>query len=114
MNQPTLFETGTDLRDQGIERAVSHAERIDPGWKEKVWDLFKRWIAKKEVGYKFLIEDFRRDVEKFGKIESPPSNRAFGFVSVRAAKQNLIIQVGTQKVKNKKAHRANSACWQKL
>lgn len=46
--------------------------------------------------------------------EYPPSNRAFGFVSVKAVRSGLIKQVGIKKVRNPIAHCANSALWQRI
>lgn len=97
-----MIHEGIILRDEGLTRAVDHAERVDPGWKDKVWNLFERWIAKKPIGFKFLLEDFRTDVEKFSKLDSPPSKRAYGFIPAKAARLNLIQQVGTQKVKKQR------------
>lgn len=106
-----MIREGEELRDQGLNQAVSHAEVVDPGWKDRAWEQFVKWIQSKPTGYFFLIEDFRRICEKENLIEQPPSKRAFGFLSVKGAKAGLIRQNGTAKVKNSTAHRANAALW---
>lgn len=110
--QQTIFDAireGELLRDQGLNQAVSHAVKVDPEWKEKVWSIFINWISGKPKGYFFLMEDFRRQTEN--ELPAPPSLRAFGFVSIKAAKQGLVFQRGTAKVKNPRARCANAAVW---
>lgn len=100
-------------RDTGIEKAVSSAESICPGWKDKAYEFFKTWLSRWASGHKFLMEDFRLSAEIHG-LPQPPSNRAYGGLAVKAKFEGLIVSDGTKKVSNPKAHRANAALWRKV
>lgn len=103
--------SGRVLRDEGIARAVAHAERKVDGWSLLTWLAFERYLGRMVVGETFQIEDFRNSIHG---VPDPPSLRAFGFLPKRALKLGLIESAGTSKVKNPKAHMANSAVWRKL
>jgi hypothetical protein len=114
MNLLNEIAEGEIAAMQGLTRAVSKADRDHPSWSDRCWNLFQKWLSKKQVGFHFQIEDFRIDLYKFDKIEKPNSDRAFGFISKRASGMNLIKSVGKAKTKAKSAHRANSEVWVKL
>lgn len=99
-------------RDEGIDTAVAHADRVVDFWSVDAYEAFKNWLRAKEMGETFLIEDFRADVAQ--TLEDPPSRRAFGFIPIRAAKEKLIQRVGYTQVKNITAHKANAALWKKM
>lgn len=109
-----LIAEGQQKAQEGLARAVDHADREVPGWKERCWTLFLEWLDRMPAGHRFLLEEFRLHIEAQGKLENPPSKRAYGFVSVKAAKAKLIFQCGTGRVTNPQAHRANSARWEKI
>jgi hypothetical protein len=44
----------------------------------------------------------------------PENPKSWGHIFKKAKINNLIIDIGTAKVKNKKAHCANSALWVKV
>jgi hypothetical protein len=46
-------------------------------------------------------------------LENPPSNRAFGFIPVRAVKEGWIEFSRIAKVKNRKAHATPANAWRK-
>src|SRR5688572_12683848 len=99
---------------EGLARAVEKANRDYSDWSERCWQLFLKWLSKKQVGFHFQVEEFRADLMTWNKIEEPQSNRAFGFVSKRALSQRLIVSAGKAKTKSKTAHGANSEVWRKL
>lgn len=107
--QTSIFQNGKELAEHGLSVAVNNANKHFPGWSERCWDLFKRWIGKKEKGYRFLMEEFREDCRKWKMIEEPPSLRSYGHITKRALKEGLVITAGTGKVENPKAHNANAA-----
>lgn len=117
MTQLSLLDAireGEALKLQGMQTAVDHANAVAPNWSGRVWSLFVTWLSSKPTGYRFQTEDFRRYVEQSGRIEKPPSNRAYGFLGGKAAKEKLIVKVGYEPVINPKAHQAPCAVWQKL
>jgi hypothetical protein len=105
------FERSQKLGEIGLYVAVNNA---GPDWSERCWELFKRWISKKPVGFEFQVERFRADLYKFNMIEKPPSERAFGFISKRAVKEGLIECAGTGKCANVKAHSTPVNKWRKI
>lgn len=110
LNQPQ----GSVLADEGLTKAVDKADRDHPEWSERCWQLFLRWLSKKQPGHHFLIEDFRNDCMKWEMIEEPNSNRAFGFISKRAVNQKLIVSAGKAKTKSSRGHGANAEVWSKI
>ncbi len=109
--QGLLFpQTGKELKDIGMQRAVDHADRVVDSWSDKAYKLLKIYIITKLTA--FQCEDFRGWCKN--KIEEPPSKRAFGAVIVRAKKNLLIKHVGYGVVENPKAHRTPASIWLKL
>lgn len=124
--QPSLFDqpvkrvavvfdmaAGKKLADEGMNRAVEKADYDHDGWKQKCWQLFWQWLNRKPRYFEFMIEDFREYLMKYDLLEKPNSDRAFGFISQKALKMELIIHAGTRQVRNKKAHRATANVWVK-
>jgi hypothetical protein len=99
---------------EGLTRSVEKADRDYSGWSERCWQLFLKWLSKKQVGFHFQVEEFRSDLMAWNKIEEPNSNRAFGFISKRALNQRLIVSAGKAKTKSKTSHSANAEVWRKI
>jgi hypothetical protein len=104
--QPPL--QGELLRDAGIQTALAHAQEFSSDWNRRCFSLLLRFV---QIRSEFTCEQFREWARI--EIEQPPSLRAFGGIINRAAKAGLIQQVGTVKVTNPKAHRANAALWKR-
>lgn len=102
-----LLFTAEDLRDTGIKMALDHAEEKAPTWGERCFQLLLDYM--KINNQPFMVEYFRQWTE--GKIEDPPSKRAFGGIITKAAKAGLVKQVGWAKTSNYKAHKTPAAVW---
>lgn len=100
---------GRKARDKGMAKAITHADEVNPSWSERAYEHFKTFVGLQTKP--FLIEDFREWVKDM--IESPPSLRSFGALTMKAAREGLIKQVGYTKVKNARAHMANCAVWKR-
>lgn len=96
-------------RDKGIKKAVDHADQVNPSWSQIAYGHFRTYVAQQKGP--FLIEEFREWVKDL--IDTPPSLRAFGALTMKAAREGLIRQVGFAKVRNERAHMANVAVWRK-
>lgn len=105
---------GERLAVAGMELAVETANGEHPKWSERCWQLFYQWLNKKPRYYEFMIEDFRKYLYDYDLIERPKSDRAFGFISVKAVKMNLISFSKMERVKNKKAHATPASVWMKI
>ncbi len=112
MNEQFDIEFGKKLRDEGIERAINHADRKISQWQEIAYEHFLLWLRKMPRGERFMIEDFRKHMGTH--LVEPPSLRAYGALAVRGAKDGVIENVGYGKVSNSKAHRTPAAIWQRL
>lgn len=106
MNQPELPFTGDQLRDRGMMMAEEHANEISEAWSELCYKLLLQYAS---TVREFQCEDFRAWCK--GKLPDPPSLRAYGSVVRQAAVNRVIETLGTAKVSNPKAHRANAAVW---
>jgi hypothetical protein len=105
--QIDLFEA-RELRDKGIEKAMSHANEVIPDWSEKAYQLLREFLSRHSGP--FMTEEVR-SYAALVDFPLPPHARAWGSVIVRAVKQGLIQSQGYAKVKNPKAHRTPAALW---
>lgn len=95
-------------RDVGIQRAIDHAETIEPDWGERAY----QWIR----GYamhcrQFISEECTALAAKSG-IESPADPRAWGHPFKRAAREGVIQKVGYGISNNR--HRSPTPLWRSL
>ena len=85
-----MTQLGELLRDDGIRRAVNHAERVEPDWAERAYFCVIQ-IARK--GRPFTCEDVKIHAA-ICRMPDPPDARAWGGILRHAAKQGLIRKVG--------------------
>jgi len=104
MNQLNLF--GSQLRDEGIQRAIVKADKDCENWSSKAFDFL---INYSKLNKQFMTEDVRE--ASIGVLEQPKNGRAWGGVVVRAVKSGLIIRKGFMNVKNHKAHCTPASVW---
>lgn len=109
MTQQTQLSFGQQARDKGIEKAITNADRVSPSWSVRAYEFFKTFVRMQNES--FRIEEFRDWVED--KIENPPSLRAYGAITMKAARKGIIKHVGYAKVTNVRAHQANCAVWRR-
>ena len=99
--------TGEQLRDAGIDKAVSNADIIDPGWSLQAYNMLLDFIAGPGGNGTFMTESVRSYAEGKG-FTAPASCRAWGGPMVKAKKAGIIEAVGLAPVNNIKAHKANA------
>lgn len=102
------LEDAIKERDAGIEKSEQTADSIDPMWRENAFQLLKEFLSVNPG--EFLVEDLRA----YGAMKdfiAPKSNRVWGSIILRAAKEGLIKNIGYGITKNKKAHRTPAAMW---
>lgn len=78
-------------RDDGIARAVDHADRVSHAWSVLAYTYIVSWA--KGHGEPFLAEEAIASALEFG-VPKPPDNRAFGAIIQRAARAGLIVKAG--------------------
>lgn len=77
-------------RDVNIERAADKADRIINGWQELAYAFLEQFARKRREFTSYEL----RMAFKAAQLESPPSDKAFGAVFVRAANRGLIKKNG--------------------
>lgn len=84
------FPAARARRDDGIARAVDHAETVKVGWQREAFERFRRYAERHEV---FLTEDV---LEANPDFTVPPQcdKRAWGAVARAAAKQGIVAKEG--------------------
>lgn len=111
---PIDFEAARRARDAGIQAAVDHADAVTPKWSEVAYDYL--------IGYAygspdFTSEDVREAAYRSGSVEQPPSERAWGGVFMRAARNGIVQRAGYDTARDPKVHcnvvtRWRSLLWQ--
>jgi hypothetical protein len=89
--------TGRELRDEGMARAVEHADAIYPEWSDVALSLLRTWCASR-IGQQKMLP-------------VPPDKRAWGAVMLRAAKAGYIEKVGYGACQAPNVHRSICTMW---
>lgn len=88
----TSEPTPEERRDQGIENATQHANRVRREWSAQADAYAKMMIARR--GFKpFLLEEIVEASKRDG-VPQPPDGRAWGGVIIRLAKEGLVRKMG--------------------
>lgn len=102
--------TADVLADQGINRAVDHADRRSPNWSARAFDILTQYAS---INFEFMTEDVRHWAHKLGLPEAP-SARAWGAIALRACRENIIRKQGYRKTQNPLAHGTPATLWRSL
>lgn len=109
MEQRVLdFETARRKRDEGIQRAIDHAEVVTPRWGDTAWSFLVDYAR---ANLSFTAEDARQAAERAGAVPPPPDKRAWGGVFQRASRAGLIQRIGFVTARDPKVHCNNIALW---
>jgi hypothetical protein len=108
----TLFDyvEGRRLRDEGIKRAVDHADEKNEGWSDMAFYFLKEYC---KVTEEFMTEDVRMWAQRRG-LRNPTHRRAWGAVVVRAIKEGFIERKGYAPVKTATSHCTPASVWKSL
>lgn len=109
MNEQATFDfsAGARLRDEGIARAVEHADDETPSWSEVAYG-YVVLFARRRV--EFQCEDVRAEAESRG-FAKPPDGRASGAAILRASKAGIIRRVGFAPMKSPNCHANPKSVW---
>lgn len=91
----------------GIDRAVERADRIDPDWSKRAYELFEGYAL---THYEFMTEDVRVWAIDQG-LSVPPDGRAWGAVALRAVRDKIIVRDRYQKTRIPPAHATPRPVW---
>ena len=106
MEQGTL-NLGEQLRDDGIARALAHADDVTPTWATVAAGYLALFARRKT---EFMAEDVRAHAESHG-FAVPPDCRAWGKVVREAARAGLIVRTGYAPNKDPKCHCSPKSVW---
>lgn len=98
--------SGEQLRDSGMQLAIESAEKKNENWAELAYNFLLNYSKRHK---EFMIEDVRNASKGF--VPFPPSNRAWGGIVRKMAKNGLIYRKGYKTVKNPKAHCTPATLW---
>lgn len=98
-------------RDDGIYRAVSHADQVTPGWSDQAFKISAMYLSRLNAGSETTSEAIRLHAEGAG-LADPPDTRAWGAVLLRLAKANKIKKLGWTTAQDPKAHCRPVTLWQ--
>jgi hypothetical protein len=101
------MQTGFQLVEQGMSRALAHVEAIDDGWGERAYQFVRGFAA---LRTQFRTEEVRSYAEQRG-LSSPSAARAWDGIIEKAARAGIIERIGFTTCENVKADRNNVSCW---
>ena len=114
LNILDLIREGEVLKQNGLLRAIDHADKVSPQWSQKAFNIAVEYVKNElRSGQQFKSEDIRIWAYRWDKIEKPPHERAWGGVCISMARQGLIEKIGLASVVNPKAHGAIATLWRK-
>ena len=90
MADRNTYSKAAERRDDGMQRAVEHADAVDMFWSDTAYAHVMDFCRLKDT---FLTEDARAFAEGRG-LNPPPDGRAWGAVMRRAAKNGLMKKCG--------------------
>lgn len=94
-------------RDDGMLRAVVHADEVVPNWSERAYLALVDYAA---THAEFTIEQVRASVD----LPIPPSTRAWGPVIRRALRAGVVIAAGWTAAEDPKVHCNMVMQWRSL
>jgi len=107
--QKKRIPTGKELRDEGINKAVNHADLRVPNWSIKALKYVIEY-AKKNMF--FTCEDVRIQSRK-DNFPQPPDGRAWGGIISKARQREFIIRTReTRSAKIASNHAGPCRIWQ--
>lgn len=84
------WEPAIAARDEGMRRAVDHADEVHVHWSDQAYELIKRYAKENR---RFISEQCTAWAAEQG-FKSPTDARAWGAPFKRAAKDGIIVRVG--------------------
>jgi hypothetical protein len=94
------FEAARAARDAGMTQAGEHAERVQAGWKDQAFEFLVRFARRRRF---FISEDVSDASKEDPTFPQPPTDRAWGSIYVRAAREGVIVQDGSGRSRRRHA-----------
>lgn len=97
------------LRDEGMQRAIGHADSVDEGWSDRAYSMLVDFLAR-SGGRAFFAEEIRIEAEAAG-FPAPPDRRAWGAVVNRAVRAGVVRRIGYGPQQSPNSHCAPKSIW---
>lgn len=107
LHAPSTRSRAIELRDDGIRRAVEHADALEPSWSERAYTFFCGWLLGRNEPFQTCEARWASE----GIVPPPPDARAWGHVARRAALAGKIVAIGTAPDLDPKSHRSPCNVW---
>jgi hypothetical protein len=105
-----LFALGEAGRDEGMTRAVEHADAVIPGWSDRAMEMLDEYLSQQPG--RFIAPDVRAWAHDRG-LPTPPTALSWGSVIRTAAERGKIKRVGYQQYGNATMHTQSVSVWQR-
>lgn len=105
------FMTTRDLANEGMQRAVEHADRVEPSWSDRAFNILADFAR---TNPEFMAEDVRVHAHKVLGLPQPPDPRAWGAVVNSAVRSGLIVRDRYELTKIPPAHATPRPVWRSL
>lgn len=103
--------TGFQLALIGATTAADHADRVTGGsWTATAWKFLIDY-GRRSGQKSFTAEDVRAAAERAQAVPTPPDDRAWGAMFLRASKARLINRIGYAPGKARHCHSGPKAVW---
>lgn len=103
------FDAARLARDTAIQRAIDHADRVEPKWSEQAYAFLDRYLR---THAQLTSEDVRDAAA--GEVPEPPNLRAWGGVFQRAARAGAIQRAGYDTARDPRVHCNVVTVWKSL
>jgi len=111
--KPIVFTTGAKGRDDGMKRAIDHADAVIEDWGVRAMNILLIYVGAMASGDHTICEDIRQYAEIRG-LPNPPDKRAWGSVMTCASRRKVLRSVGYAKARDPKVHCTPTTLWEKL
>lgn len=95
-------------RDAGMQQSLDHAEAVYEGWQDEAYRFLERYAR----SHAYFISEDVSDASKAADMNQPPTDRAWGSLYRRAAKDGLIVQDGCGR--SRRRHASICPRWKSL
>lgn len=104
---PVQKPTAQDLANDGMARAVEHADAVEGDWSERAYQMLLDYALNH---FEFMTENVRVWAHERG-LPTPPDGRAWGAITVRAVRDKIIIRDRYQFTRIPPAHSTPRPVW---
>lgn len=105
------FAAAKAARDAGIQAATDHADAVSPKWSDVAYGYLHNFACTAES---FTSEDVRTAAYASEAVPTPPNERAWGGVFMRAARNGVLLRDGYDTARDPKVHCNVVTRWRSL